>query len=138
MKQFWDRAHRCVDGRVMRHDQQPDDPYLETDTGRCENCDGAGCFECSVCGHMKPSVTASNEPPFCSDCQSERRVVDAPVSSDSRAHDIYWDALDKIAQAHLGDCPEAQDELSAAKAHIQHIRRLASDALKAAMAITRS
>ena len=34
---------RCVDGRLMRHDPQPDDPYLETDRGRCPECDGAGC-----------------------------------------------------------------------------------------------
>jgi hypothetical protein len=32
---------RCVDGRVMRHDPQPDDPYLETDIGKCP-----GCCEC--------------------------------------------------------------------------------------------
>jgi hypothetical protein len=27
----------------MRHDPQPDDPSLETDMGRCEECGGAGC-----------------------------------------------------------------------------------------------
>ncbi len=40
---FWDRAHRCVDGRVMRHDPLPDDPNLETDIGQCEKCCGDGC-----------------------------------------------------------------------------------------------
>ena len=34
---------RCVDGRAMRHDPQPDDPYLETDIGECEDCGGEGC-----------------------------------------------------------------------------------------------
>ena len=34
---------RCVDGRLMRHDPQPDDPYLETDVGKCERCGGRGC-----------------------------------------------------------------------------------------------
>jgi hypothetical protein len=29
----------------MRHDPQPDDPYLETDMGRCPECDGRGCGE---------------------------------------------------------------------------------------------
>lgn len=27
----------------MRHDAQPDDPYLETDIGECPDCDGEGC-----------------------------------------------------------------------------------------------
>lgn len=35
--------YRCEDGRAMRHDPQPDDPYLETDVGPCEKCDGQGC-----------------------------------------------------------------------------------------------
>lgn len=34
---------RCLDGRTMRHDPQPDDPSLETDIGQCEDCDGDGC-----------------------------------------------------------------------------------------------
>ena len=34
---------RCVDGRAMRHDPQPDDPYLETDRGVCPDCNGHGC-----------------------------------------------------------------------------------------------
>ena len=34
---------RCVDGRLMRHDPQSDDPWLETDRGQCPECDGAGC-----------------------------------------------------------------------------------------------
>jgi hypothetical protein len=29
---------RCVDGRLMRHDPQPDDPDLETDRGPCPEC----------------------------------------------------------------------------------------------------
>lgn len=34
---------RCVDGRLMRHDPQDDDPSLETDRGVCPDCDGEGC-----------------------------------------------------------------------------------------------
>jgi hypothetical protein len=34
---------RCIDGRLMRHDPQPDDPNLETDIGKCPECDGEGC-----------------------------------------------------------------------------------------------
>ena len=34
---------RCVDGRLMRHDPQFDDPDLETDRGKCPECDGKGC-----------------------------------------------------------------------------------------------
>lgn len=37
------RPTRCVDGRLMRHDPQPDDPYLETDRGACPECGGKGC-----------------------------------------------------------------------------------------------
>ncbi len=33
----------CVDGRLLRHDPQPDDPYLQTDVGKCPDCDGKGC-----------------------------------------------------------------------------------------------
>lgn len=36
-------ALRCVDGRLMRHDPQPDDPNLETDRGICPDCGGRGC-----------------------------------------------------------------------------------------------
>jgi hypothetical protein len=42
-KSFWDREHKCVDGRALRHDPQPDDPYLQTDIGECEKCGGKGC-----------------------------------------------------------------------------------------------
>ncbi len=35
--------YRCEDGRRMRHDPMPDDPYLETDCGRCPDCAGEGC-----------------------------------------------------------------------------------------------
>ena len=37
------RSTRCDDGRLMRHDPQDDDPYLETDIGQCPECDGEGC-----------------------------------------------------------------------------------------------
>ena len=37
------RPTRCVDGRTMRHDPQPDDPGLETDIGKCSECNGKGC-----------------------------------------------------------------------------------------------
>ena len=33
----------CVGGRLMRHDPQPDDPYLQTDRGICPDCGGVGC-----------------------------------------------------------------------------------------------
>ena len=36
---------RCVDGRLLRHDPQFDDPYLETDIGECPECEGRGCGE---------------------------------------------------------------------------------------------
>lgn len=50
---------RCVDGRTMRHDPQPDDPSLETDIGKCEECGGKGCETtvCQVCGAQNVAVT---------------------------------------------------------------------------------
>lgn len=36
---------RCIDGQLMRHDPQPDDPDLETDVGKCPDCNGNGCDE---------------------------------------------------------------------------------------------
>ncbi len=36
---------RCEDGRLMRHDPMPDDPYLETDIGKCPECEGHGCID---------------------------------------------------------------------------------------------
>lgn len=44
---------RCIDGRLMRHDPQPDDPYLETDRGPCPGCDECeptdDDFKCPTC-----------------------------------------------------------------------------------------
>ena len=37
------RPTRCIDGRTMRHDPQPDDPGLETDIGKCPECNGKDC-----------------------------------------------------------------------------------------------
>jgi hypothetical protein len=37
------RSVRCVDGRLMRHHPQLDDPDLETDIGLCSICNGKGC-----------------------------------------------------------------------------------------------
>ena len=51
------RPTRCVDGRLMRHDPQHDDPGLETDIGRCPECEGDGCKACDCCGGMKPNVS---------------------------------------------------------------------------------
>lgn len=36
---------RCVEGRLWRHDVLPDDPYFESDVGKCPDCGGAGCSE---------------------------------------------------------------------------------------------
>lgn len=35
--------HFCIDGRLMRHDPQPDDPEMMTDRGQCPDCSGDGC-----------------------------------------------------------------------------------------------
>lgn len=33
----------CVEGRLLRHDPQSDDPELQTDIGQCPDCSGDGC-----------------------------------------------------------------------------------------------
>ena len=59
---------RCVEGRVMRHDPQWDDPYLETDIGQCPECEGHGCLVCEDCGTTTPSL---NEADQCDDCHDK-------------------------------------------------------------------
>lgn len=54
------REVRCIDGRAMRHDPQPDDPYLETDVGVCEKCDGEGCE--AVIARELAEQSASEQP----------------------------------------------------------------------------
>ena len=46
------RNTRCIDGRIMRHDPQPDDPDLETDVGECTECHGSGGCEGISSGKM--------------------------------------------------------------------------------------
>ncbi len=36
---------RCVEGRRLRYDPAPDDPYFEMDIGECDECGGLGCDE---------------------------------------------------------------------------------------------
>lgn len=59
---------RCVDGRIMRHDPQPDDPGLETDIGRCPECAGKGCVECEDCGCICTDD-------LCDDCVQNRAEI---------------------------------------------------------------
>lgn len=35
----------CIDGRLMRHDPQYDDPELLTDLRACPDCSGDGCSD---------------------------------------------------------------------------------------------
>lgn len=35
----------CINGRLMHHTPQPDDPDLETDMGECPDCSGDGCSD---------------------------------------------------------------------------------------------
>lgn len=52
---------RCEDGRVMRHDPQHDDPYLETDIGKCPECEGNGCKTyCDCCSRPFPRDQVSH------------------------------------------------------------------------------
>ncbi len=64
---------RCVDGRLMRHDPRPDDPGLETDIGKCPECEGDGCQECDCCGFKSPNVSrcwlGALETYACDDCR---------------------------------------------------------------------
>ena len=53
---------RCVEGRLMRHDPQFDDPDLETDRGVCPECDGLGCDKIKnvVVSHIYPPIPVRN------------------------------------------------------------------------------
>lgn len=42
MSRSWISNVRCIDGRLWRHDPMPDDPYLETEIGECDECQGRG------------------------------------------------------------------------------------------------
>jgi hypothetical protein len=67
---------RCTDGRLMRHDPQPDDPSLETDIGECPECDGEGCAECDCCGRIavlsRAYAPGGVETFACDECREER------------------------------------------------------------------
>lgn len=54
-RRFAHHSTRCIDGRLMRHDPQPDDPGLETDIGKCPECEGEGCITttCDCCGKIR-------------------------------------------------------------------------------------
>ena len=57
---------RCIEGRLFRHDPQYDDPDLETDVGKCPDCDGEGCNNpCENCGRAMQKG-------WCSSCDDDR------------------------------------------------------------------
>ncbi len=58
---------RCEDGRLMRHDPQNDDPHLETDIGKCPECEGNGCpcDECDGDGNCPNCFGEDDSCPFC-------------------------------------------------------------------------
>lgn len=62
---------RCVEGRVMRHDPQHDDPDLETDIGQCEECAGKGCIACEDCGELAPDASDDGDG-LCENCLQNR------------------------------------------------------------------
>ncbi|HEX4112728.1 MAG TPA: hypothetical protein VH020_09355 [Stellaceae bacterium] len=68
---------RCIDGRLMRHDPQHDDPDLETELGACPECDGKG-RNCEDCGAAHAEETWDIPIPpgaeyFCEACADRRR-----------------------------------------------------------------
>lgn len=74
------RNIRCVEGRLMCHDLQPD---LETDVGECPECEGTG-HNCADCGAPHAEEAWEDYAPyrsgyrlawqhFCTDCADHRR-----------------------------------------------------------------
>lgn len=55
---------RCIDGRLYRHDPQHDDPYLETDIGKCPECDGVGCEELERRNKSEAEFAAAPKDPW--------------------------------------------------------------------------
>lgn len=74
---------RCVEGRLMRHDPQFDDPDLETDISECPECEGKG-HNCTDCGACHAEESWEDYAPyrsgfrqikqhFCTSCADHRR-----------------------------------------------------------------
>ncbi|MDE2097118.1 MAG: hypothetical protein KGL39_07720 [Patescibacteria group bacterium] len=68
---------RCVEGRLLRHDRQLDDPDLETDIGVCPECEGRG-RNCDDCGASHAEETWDIPIPpyhehYCTRCADQRR-----------------------------------------------------------------
>lgn len=74
---------RCVEGRLMRHDPQFDDPDFETDVGECPEC-GAEGRNCADCGISHAEESWEDYAPyrsgfrqtvqhFCTNCADHRR-----------------------------------------------------------------
>ena len=75
---------RCVDGRLMRHDSQPDDPYLETDIGKCPECKGKGCEQAA-------NVNLIAAAP---DMLAALKQLEAALKNDSRQKSILGDTVE--------------------------------------------
>jgi hypothetical protein len=46
----------CLNGRLMRHDPQDDDPEMLTDLRQCPDCEGDGCDDGDGGGHQGEPV----------------------------------------------------------------------------------
>jgi excinuclease UvrABC ATPase subunit len=91
---------RCTDGRLMRHDPQPDDPSLETDIGKCPDCDGKGCCQGVEAEHLERLATHLERLDSGSqDAKAIRWALDAiehTAAIATKAHDKWEECLNKI------------------------------------------
>ena len=71
---------RCIEGRLMRHDPQDDDPYLETDVGECPDCSGDGCGDWKTADGCE-----ENCPPQCEDNKHGDRLCWHAVNAGLKA-----------------------------------------------------
>ncbi len=88
----------CVDGRLMRHDPMPDDPYLQTDVGKCPDCNGTGHHvDCPNCESDQTRFYDPAGGNFCSECGMPLEDVGGGYRDD---------ATRKIAEETLRDCQQ--------------------------------
>lgn len=100
-------SFRCVDGRLMRHDPKPDDPWLETDRGECPDCGGFGCDRMAEADREIERILAMSEAEILADCL-ERGEDPSEIAAHGRA--IMQRAVDRVANDKTNDALRKMDK----------------------------
>lgn len=86
---------RCIEGRLYRHDPQHDDPYLETDIGQCQECEGVGCSDQEQARYWKGAFDrmAAKNGELAAACRAALDDADKGYPSDGHTIDLLTSAL---------------------------------------------